>query len=220
MVAKFLCQGGLASRLINFENLATNPYELWLEREPTNRYDPRAIMVRVRQADGLTKRPTTQTNLGGDSAASELVDLTLGYVPKDIAYNLSQVLDNPHICEILSVQYDKPKNKLSVKFGLRSNVLRDQRITTGQSGLNNPIAELENESDAEQINTEETKMDEFYYLRYFPRMPRELKRAIYSISRKMNLNRNALLQATEVHVPGADEDNDDLDDLELSQLQR
>ena len=59
VVARFLCQGGLASRMINFEDPVNNPYELWLEREPENRYDPKAIMVRVEQADGLTKVPTT-----------------------------------------------------------------------------------------------------------------------------------------------------------------
>ena len=123
VVARFLCQGGLASRMINFEDPINNPYELWLEREPENRYDPKAIMVRVEQADGLTKMPTTQTSLDGVSAANEMVQLTLGYVPKDIAYSLSQVLDNQHICNVISVNYDYKTKKLAVKFGLQDNVL-------------------------------------------------------------------------------------------------
>ena len=85
-------------------------------------------MVRVRQADGLTRMPTTQTSLDGESAANEMITLTLGYVPKDIAYSLSQILDNPHICKLISVSYDCNRKKLTVKFGLQDNVLRDQRM--------------------------------------------------------------------------------------------
>lgn len=34
VVAKFLCQRGLADRLIDFTDQKERPYWLWLEREP------------------------------------------------------------------------------------------------------------------------------------------------------------------------------------------
>jgi hypothetical protein len=52
------------------------------------------------------------------TAADDLVELTLGYVPKDIAYSLSQIVDNTHVFDILLIEYCQPKNQLSVKFGL------------------------------------------------------------------------------------------------------
>ena len=86
--------------MINFDDRVERPYELWLEREPENKYDPRAIMVCVSQADYLTKSPTMQT-----VDDSEIVSLCLGYLPKDLAYSLSQIIDNPHIFEVLSLEY-------------------------------------------------------------------------------------------------------------------
>ena len=109
IVAKFLCQRGLADRLIEFGDKAERPYWLWLEREPENRYDTKAIKVCVGQADGHTKAPSMQRRSGdadGFVEEDEIVNLTLGYIPKDLAYSLSQVLDRaPHIFEILEVSY-------------------------------------------------------------------------------------------------------------------
>lgn len=39
VVAKFLCNKGLADRLISFNK----PFNIEIKREPTNKYDPRAI---------------------------------------------------------------------------------------------------------------------------------------------------------------------------------
>jgi len=41
VVAKFMCNRGLADRVVNF----ANPYSLQLVREPTNKYDSHAIKV-------------------------------------------------------------------------------------------------------------------------------------------------------------------------------
>lgn len=82
------------------------------------------------QLDGHTLQPTTQTHVTNGqeatmTAADDEVELTLGYVPKDIAYSLSQIIDNEHVFDLLAVTYDRPKNQLQVKFGLHKNVLRD-----------------------------------------------------------------------------------------------
>ena len=56
--------------------------------------------------------------------------MCLGYVPKDLAYSLSQVLDHePHFFNVLKVDYAQKENKLTVMFGLADRVLRDQRQT-------------------------------------------------------------------------------------------
>ena len=49
VVAKFMCNRGLADRVVNF----SNPYILQLLREPTNKYDPHAIKVIIGQLDSL-----------------------------------------------------------------------------------------------------------------------------------------------------------------------
>ena len=41
VVAKFMCNRGLADRVVNF----SNDYSLELMREPTNKFDPKAIKV-------------------------------------------------------------------------------------------------------------------------------------------------------------------------------
>jgi len=51
--------------------------------------------------------------------------LEFGYVPKDIAFSLSVILDSPRIFEIGELSYSKPTNKLTVKFELRDQVMRD-----------------------------------------------------------------------------------------------
>ena len=50
VVAKFLCSMNLADRVINF----TKCHKVWLQREPTNRYDRRAVQIRVSQVDVFT----------------------------------------------------------------------------------------------------------------------------------------------------------------------
>ena len=45
IVGKFLCSNGMAEKCLNFQN----PHTLFLEREPTNKYDPRAIKLGVHQ---------------------------------------------------------------------------------------------------------------------------------------------------------------------------
>jgi hypothetical protein len=51
-----------------------------------------------------------------------------GYVPKDIAFSLSAIIDSPHIFKVPELSYDKPKNKLTVKFELKEEVMRDERL--------------------------------------------------------------------------------------------
>jgi hypothetical protein len=60
VVAKFLCNRGLADRVFCFDDPA-RPCTIQLVREPSNKYDPRAIQIRVTQLDGHTLQPTTQT---------------------------------------------------------------------------------------------------------------------------------------------------------------
>ena len=66
-----------------------------------------------------------QPSISGPTDDTEPVKLVLGYVPKDIAYNFSQVIDYPKIFEILLVKYTKNSNQLDVKFGLHGHILRD-----------------------------------------------------------------------------------------------
>jgi hypothetical protein len=60
VVAKFLCNRGLADRVFCFDD-PERPCTLNLVREPSNKYDPRAILIKVSQLDGHTLQPTTQT---------------------------------------------------------------------------------------------------------------------------------------------------------------
>ena len=55
----------------------------------------------------------------------EIVSLCLGYVPKDLAYNLSTVLDNPHVLNVTFVSYFQAQSRLTVEFELSPKVLRD-----------------------------------------------------------------------------------------------
>lgn len=48
VVAKFLCSQGRTERYVNF----AAPHEVFLEREPENKYDPRAVKVGIRQQQG------------------------------------------------------------------------------------------------------------------------------------------------------------------------
>ena len=64
-----------------------------------------------------------------------------------------------------------------MKFGLADTVLRDQR---------------------QKFNNSEDKEETLYYLRSLPKMPRDLKRAVYSLQNKHNKNKMAFLKATEV----------------------
>lgn len=42
-----------------------------------------------------------------------------GYIPKDVAFNLSTIIDSTHIFDQPELAYDKPTNKLTVKFDLK-----------------------------------------------------------------------------------------------------
>ena len=86
VVAKFLCNRGiLADKIINFQN----PHTLSRVREPDNKYDPKAILIKVSQESNLLKEPPSHEN--------EKTELVLGYVPKDLAYNLSTIVDSDHV---------------------------------------------------------------------------------------------------------------------------
>ena len=124
IVAKFLCSYGQNENLINFEQ----PHEFFLEREPQNKYDQRAIRVGVRQSEKylLLKGVEHAANEKGDD--DQELDLFLGYVPKDISYNLSVLLDNPSIFEFQVVDYCSEGKNTSVIFllvGLKKTILRD-----------------------------------------------------------------------------------------------
>ena len=54
--------------------------------------------------------------------------LEFGYIPKDIAFSLSTILDSPRIFKIGELSYSKPTNKLTVRFELKDEVMRDQRL--------------------------------------------------------------------------------------------
>jgi hypothetical protein len=61
---------------------------------------------------------------------SEVVEFVLGYVPKDIAFSLSQICDNPHIFTLQDLTYSKKDNKFTLQFDLAGNVLRNERAGT------------------------------------------------------------------------------------------
>lgn len=63
-------------------------------------------------------------HLAGDT---EVLDLCLGYIPKDLAYLVAPILDHAHIFMVTSLDYAQAKNRLTIEFGLTPNVLRDQR---------------------------------------------------------------------------------------------
>lgn len=113
-----MCNRGLADRVVNF----SNEYTLELMREPTNKHDPRAIKVIIGQLDSLL---VDQVSLQG---AGEMNLFEFGYVPKDIAFSLSTILDSPHIFKAPELSYHKPTNKLTVKFELREEIMRDERL--------------------------------------------------------------------------------------------
>jgi hypothetical protein len=54
--------------------------------------------------------------------------LEFGYIPKDIAFSLSTILDSSRIFKIGDLSYSKPTNKLTVRFELKDEVMRDQRL--------------------------------------------------------------------------------------------
>jgi hypothetical protein len=56
-----------------------------------------------------------------------MTELSFGYVPKDIAYSLSQIIEAPHIFIIDEPVYDQKKDLISVQFTLQNNILRDKR---------------------------------------------------------------------------------------------
>jgi len=51
-----------------------------------------------------------------------------GYIPKDVAFSLSTILDSPHIFDAPNLTYDKPTNKLTIKFDLKQEIMRDERL--------------------------------------------------------------------------------------------
>ena len=92
-MAKFLCSYGKNENIINFDE----PHEFFLEREPQNKYDQRAIKVAVQQLEKhllLKGVERTQNEVEISEQDDEPLTLYLGYVPKDISYNLSVLLDN------------------------------------------------------------------------------------------------------------------------------
>lgn len=60
VVAKFMCNRGLADRVVNF----SNEYSLELLREPTNKYDPNAIKVLISQLDSLLNDQVSLQGVG------------------------------------------------------------------------------------------------------------------------------------------------------------
>lgn len=51
--------------------------------------------------------------------------MEFGYIPKDIAFSLSTILDSPRIFKQAELSYNKPTNKLKVTFELKEGVMRD-----------------------------------------------------------------------------------------------
>lgn len=128
IVAKGLCSSGRNEALINFEA----PLEFFLEREPQNRYDTRAIKVGVRQAerDLLVKGVEHAADGEFEMWEQAQVTLFLGYVPKDISYNLSVLLDNPRIFDFKIIDYCSEQRATSVIYllvDLQRHILQDYR---------------------------------------------------------------------------------------------
>lgn len=76
---------------------------VWLEREPTNRYDSNAVQV---------------WNLPPDGPRDEAVSF-LGYVPKEDAEDAHSYLldgDNPYLCKVVELCGLKPKLMLGYAF--------------------------------------------------------------------------------------------------------
>ena len=90
VVAKFLCSNGRVDRYLNFQN----PYELFLEREPLNKYDPKAIKVGVMQAESHLLQNDFSPGEDTQDREELMQSFYLGYVPKELAYNLSVIVDN------------------------------------------------------------------------------------------------------------------------------
>jgi hypothetical protein len=88
------------------------------------------------------------------------ITLYLGYVPKDISFNLSVLLDNPQIFTNKVTEYslgDKNNSKITIEVNLKSNILRDHRRRS--------------------TNHE----SESYSLPYIPGMQKYVKSALYAI---------------------------------------
>ena len=134
IVAKFLCQSGRNESLINFEKA----FELFLEREPQNKYDNRAIKVGVRQAerDLLVKGMEHASHDENEFENEAQSTLFLGYVPKDTSYNLSVLLDNSRIFDFKIIDYCSERSATSVVYllvDLHRHILRDYRHIQSQN---------------------------------------------------------------------------------------
>ena len=64
----------------------------------------------------------------GDNS-SELVTLVVGYVPKDLAYHLSTICDNPNVFDISVKEYRARDSICKVEFTLRQAILLDDRLS-------------------------------------------------------------------------------------------
>ena len=67
-------------------------HEFFLEREPTNKYDNRAIKLGVYQDE---KNLDIHGQELLENSEVSMMKIYLGYVPKDLSFNLSVLLDNP-----------------------------------------------------------------------------------------------------------------------------
>ncbi|CDW85590.1 UNKNOWN [Stylonychia lemnae] len=172
IVAKFLCHAGQADKWINFHQA----HHIFIEREPKNKYDQKAIKVGVKQhesfllADGqsfshnlIQDKEEVEKQQNNEDYEKYLQTFYLGYAPKDIAYNLSVILDNPKIFNTENVIYSTQGKQsfIEVDIHLQQKVLRDQRIPKGQN----------------------------YQLKRLPGMPAYMRQAVYATA-KNNLNKN------------------------------
>ena len=100
---------------------------------------------------------------------TDVVEFVLGYVPKDIAFSLSQICDHPHIFTLQIPSYSKADNRLAVQFDLAANVLRNERQGTKDA----------------------------YFLTSLPNvMPKSIKAALYCLT-KLNIQKHNILELQE-----------------------
>ena len=123
---------------------------MFLEREPQNAYDRRAIRIAVCQSEwdlNIHGQEFKSNHLPRDKTANEQkangkdheFKLYIGYVPKDLSWNLSTLIDNDHIFQHQVVDYgdvngnqkgETTQSFVWVLLNLQDNVLRDHRMVT------------------------------------------------------------------------------------------
>ena len=94
------------------------PFTTTLERDKENRFDRNAILVSINQIND----------------AGEEKKYYLGYVPKDISFNLARVIDDNRDYYSIKAQLDLRTNKLTIGINLSENILKGHKNYEGNTG--------------------------------------------------------------------------------------